>query len=160
MGLADETTAAYLTSVYWGAFMLARLISIPVAARLRPRIVLAVDLIGTLASLSLMLIFPHSEWAIWVGTFGTGFFVASIFPTVMTWSERRMTMSGVVTSMFLVGSSIGGIIFPWLIGQLFDAYGAWVTIPSIIVSVVALFAVFLLLMAVGGPPKTEVEATA
>ena len=32
LDLADETTAAYLTSAYWGAFTLGRLIAIPIAA--------------------------------------------------------------------------------------------------------------------------------
>jgi MFS transporter, FHS family, Na+ dependent glucose transporter 1 len=155
MGLADTTNAAYLTSVYWGAFMLARLVSIPIAARLRPRVILASDLLGCMVSVGLLVVLPESRWAVWVGTFGVGFFVASIFPTVITWSERRMSMSGQVTSMFLVGSSLGGIFFPWFIGQLFDVYGPWITMPAILVVLVALFGIFLLLMAVGGAPKIE-----
>jgi MFS family permease len=90
-----------------------------------------------------------------VGSFGFGLFVASIFPTVITWSERRMQMSGLVTSMFLVGSSIGAISFPWIIGQLFDRYGPWITMPAILVFTVALCGAFVLLMANGGPPHME-----
>jgi FHS family Na+ dependent glucose MFS transporter 1 len=56
MGLADTTSAAYLTSVYWGAFMLGRLLSIPIAARVRPRVILWTDLIGCLVSVSLMVL--------------------------------------------------------------------------------------------------------
>jgi FHS family Na+ dependent glucose MFS transporter 1 len=157
MGLADETSAAYLASVFWGAFTIARLISIPLAAQFRPRLLLAVDLLGCLAFTALIVFFPQSEWALWIGVFGIGLFIASIFPTVMTWSERRMTMSGQVTSMFLVGSSIGGILFPWFIGQLIAMYGAWIAIPTVLVIVVALFIVFMLLMAYGGPPQIEAE---
>lgn len=159
MGLATETSAAYLTSVYWGAFMGGRLLSIPIAARVRPRVILWTDLIGTLICVGLLVLLPQSEWAIWLGAFGIGLFVASIFPTLITWSERRMSMTGLVTSMFLVGSSVGGIIIPWLIGQLFDRYGAWITMPAILVSIILLIGIFALLMANGGQPRLEADET-
>ena len=157
-GLANETSAAYLTSVYWGAFMVGRIFSIPIAARVRPRVILSVDLIGCLLSIGLLVLLPESQWALWVGAFSFGLFIASIFPTVITWSERRMSMSGLVTSMFFVGSSIGGIFFPWFIGQLFDGYGVWIVMPTIFVIILGLCALFVVLMASGGAPRTEVEA--
>jgi fucose permease len=159
MELANTTTAAYLTSVYWGAFMVGRILSIPIAARVRPRVILWGDLIGCLLSVSLLVILPQSRWAVWIGAFGFGLFVASIFPTVITWAERRMSMSGQVTSMFLVGSSIGAIFFPWFIGQLFEGFGPWITMPAIVVFVVALMGVFVLLMANGGQgdPRAKAE---
>jgi MFS transporter, FHS family, Na+ dependent glucose transporter 1 len=154
MELASATSAAYLTSVYWGAFMVGRLLSIPIAARVRPRVILWTDLIGCMASVALIAALPQSQWALWVGAFGFGLFVASIFPTVITWSERRMNMTGLVTSMFLVGSSIGAITFPWLIGQLFDRFGPWITMPAILAFVILLAGVFIVLMAYGGPPRS------
>jgi FHS family Na+ dependent glucose MFS transporter 1 len=160
MGLADRTNAAYLTSTYWGAFMVGRLLSIPIAARFRPRLILATDLTGCLLSIGLLVLLPNSKWAVWAGAFGFGLFVASIFPTVITWAERRMDMSGLVTGMFLVGSSLGGIILPWLIGQLFDSFGPGITMPAIFASLVLLFGVFLLLMANGGPPRIETRTEA
>jgi FHS family Na+ dependent glucose MFS transporter 1 len=160
MGLADATSAAFLTSIYWGGFTIGRIFSIPIAVRVRPRVILWTDLIGCIISVGLLVLMPESRWAVRVGAFGVGLFIASIFPTVITWSERRMTMSGLVTSMFLVGSSIGGICLPWLIGQLIGHYGPAITMPAIFVCLVALTGVFVLLMANGGPPRTETERTA
>jgi MFS transporter, FHS family, Na+ dependent glucose transporter 1 len=160
MGLANITVAAYLTSVYWGAFMLGRLLSIPIAARFRPRTILLTDLIGCVVSVGLMVALPQSEWALWVGSFGFGLFIASIFPTVITWAERRMSMSGLVTSMFLVGASLGAMFFPWLIGQLFDRYGPGVTMPSLLVIILLSCLFLVLLMTYGGPPQIEVDETA
>jgi MFS transporter, FHS family, Na+ dependent glucose transporter 1 len=159
MGLANTTAAAYLTSVYWGAFMLGRLLSIPIAARVRPRTILLVDLAGCVLSLSLMVLLPESAWSVWVGAFGVGLFIASIFPTVLTWAERRMTMSGVATSMFLVGSSLGAMLIPWLIGQLFDRYGPGVTMPTILVTVLMSCVILVILMVYGGAPKLEADET-
>jgi MFS family permease len=68
-----------------------------------------------------------------------------------------MSMSGLVTGMFLVGSSVGAIFFPWFIGQLFDRYGPWITMPAILVTVITLMGVFMLLMAQGGPPHAVAE---
>jgi FHS family Na+ dependent glucose MFS transporter 1 len=159
MGLANTTAAAYLTSVYWGAFMLGRLLSIPIAARVRPRTILLVDLAGCVLSLSLMVLLPESAWSVWVGAFGVGLFIASIFPTVLTWAERRMTMSGVATSMFLVGSSLGAMLIPWLIGQLFDRYGPGVTMPTILITVLMSCVILVILMVYGGAPKLEADET-
>ena len=36
LGIGSATTAAYLTSAFWGALTLGRLVSIPLAARFRP----------------------------------------------------------------------------------------------------------------------------
>jgi len=129
--MASETTGAYLTSAYWGAFTLGRLLSIPIAARLRPRWILLGDLVGAVLSLVFMLIFSDSTAALWVGAISLGIFLASIFPTVFTLAERRMTLSGKVTSWFFVGSSLGAMFFPWLMGQLFVAIH-----PTAIISVI------------------------
>ncbi len=158
--LADTTGAAYLTSAYWGALTLGRLLSIPIATRFRPRSILWTDLIGSLMSVGLIILLPGNRWALWVGAFGLGLFLASVFPTVITWSERRMTLSGLATSMFLVGASVGAMFFPWLIGQLFDRLGPSVTMIVIFVDLLVCCLVFMLLMAFGGSPQTEVEASA
>jgi MFS transporter, FHS family, Na+ dependent glucose transporter 1 len=160
MNLATPTAAAYLTSAYWGALTFGRLFSIPIAARFRPRTILWADLIGCLASVGLMIVMRESAWALRIGAFGMGLFIASVFPTVLTWCERRMTMSGLAMSMFFVGTSVGAMLWPWLIGQLFDRIGPAVTMPVIFIDLLACCAIFVFLMAYGGPPKTEVEEMA
>ena len=155
--LADVTSAAYLTSVFWGALMIGRLLSIPIAARFRPRSILMVDLIGCLASIGLILALPSQGWALWVGTFGVGLAMASIFPTVITWGERRMTLSGQVTSLFLVGASLGAMFLPWLIGQLFVSLGPSSTMIVILADLVLATILLGVLMVYGGAPRDGAE---
>lgn len=155
MGLASETSAFFLTSAFWGALTLGRLAAIPIALRVRPRTILLGDILGTLASIALMLALPKSAWALWIGIFGAGFSLASIFPTVITWSERRITVSGLVTSIFLVGASLGGMFLPWLIGQLFEGRGPQITMTLIMISMLLAAVVFVVLMIYGGSPKRE-----
>jgi fucose permease len=117
--LTSETSAAYLTSVFWGALMVGRLVSVPLAVRFRSSYLLGVDLIGCLLSIMLILLLPKSSAALWVGTIGVGFWMASLFPLMMTLAENRLGLSGQITGWFLVASSLGGMTIPWLIGQLF-----------------------------------------
>ncbi len=49
--LGTAVTAAYLTSAFWGAFTLGRLIGIPLSIRFRPRTLILADVIGCLLSL-------------------------------------------------------------------------------------------------------------
>jgi FHS family Na+ dependent glucose MFS transporter 1 len=122
-GAFSVTTAAYLTSVFWGALTLGRLLSIPLAARLRPRTILFGGLLGCLISLGPILILPASDVVLWIGSFGLGLFMASIFPTTFAFAERRMPISGRITGLFFVGVGTGAMTVPWLVGQLFETLG-------------------------------------
>lgn len=147
LGLATATSAAYLTSTFWGALTLGRLVGIPIAARVRPRNILLADLLGCIASMALVLVFSESSIVLWIGAAALGFCMASVFATVLSWAERRMTMSGSTTSWFMIGASIGAMTLPWIIGQRFEAVGPQATIVIIFVDLIAALAVFGLLMA-------------
>jgi FHS family Na+ dependent glucose MFS transporter 1 len=134
MKLMNTTTAALVTSMFWGSLTLGRLVSIPITAKFKYSSVLCVDVIGVLVSVSLILLWPKSEAVIWIGTFGTGFGMASIFPTMLSLAESRLHITGKVTSWFFVGASCGGAILPWLIGQLFEPVGPWVAMAAIFIA--------------------------
>jgi len=152
----SATNAALLNSGFWGAFTLGRLLSIPIAARVRPRTMLLGDLIASLLFVGAILIWPHSPLVLWIGTCGTGLALASLFPVTLTWAGRRMHISGRVTSWFFIGSSLGAMFFPWFIGQLFEAIGAQITMITIIVSLALDLVVFVILMLYAGRPKLKV----
>ncbi|HEX6304256.1 MAG TPA: MFS transporter [Anaerolineales bacterium] len=118
-----DATAAYLTSAFWGALTLGRLFSIPMAARLRPSVILFADLAGCLLSVGIILLWPASELALWAGSIGLGLFMASIFPITIAFAERRMPISGRITGFFFVGVGTGAMTVPWLVGQLFESLG-------------------------------------
>ena len=164
LGLADEKSAAYLTSAFWGALTAGRLLAIPVAARFRPRTILATDLIGCLISMGIALFWVNSASAIWIGAIGAGFFMASIFPTLLTFAERRMHITGQITSLFFIAGSLGAVFLPWLIGQLFERVGPRVTVTAIFVDVLVELAVFGALMLYApkpvSPDKTAPFGTA
>ncbi len=141
-GLGDATAAAYLTSAFWGALTLGRLFSIPLAARLRPRVLLFGDLIGCLLSVLVIIAWPDVPLALWIGTFGAGFSMASLFPTMISFAGRHMATTGKTTAWFFVGASSGGMFIPWLIGQLFESISPRVTVFIILVSLLLDLAMF------------------
>jgi FHS family Na+ dependent glucose MFS transporter 1 len=147
LDLMNETLAAYVTSAFWGALTVGRLLSIPLAARFRTVVILFSSLAGCLLSIGVMLLWSNSLIAIWAGTFGLGLSMASIFPTMLSFSGRRMTITGQVTGWFFVGASLGGMSLPWLIGQFLESIGPHVMMFAILAallgSVIVLTGVFL-----------------
>lgn len=134
--LADEISAAYLTSAFWAAFTVGRFISIPLARWFRPVILLAVDLVGMIAGFC-VLIFISGSPALWVGTGFTGVAMASFFPSFMSFVGSKIQVSARITGRLFLGSSLGGMLVPWLIGQYFESNGPQYTM--VILGVLAVF---------------------
>ena len=121
--LSDTDTAAYLTSLFWAALTLGRMLTIPIAARISPESVLRSSLGGCLISLTLILASPTSLMAVLAGTFCLGVSMAPIFPTTLSLAGRRMELTGQVTGWFIVAASAGSMLIPLIIGQAFSAAG-------------------------------------
>jgi fucose permease len=97
--------------------------------------------------LLIIIFFSAVEALLWLGTIGTGLFMASTFPTLLNDAQSRMHMSGKVTSMFFVGSSLGSMALPWLMGQLIGPFGATAIMITIFGSVLLSVIVFYILNA-------------
>lgn len=141
MNLADEAAAAYLTSAFWGALTLGRFIAIPIAARLTPQTLLLIDFIGSLISVFIILS-ANSLPAVWIGTLGFGLSMASVFPTLLAFAERRMRITGKMTSWFGVGAASGAMTLPLLIGLLFERFGPKVTMIAILCDLLVATGIF------------------
>ena len=133
--LGTEITANYLTSAFWGFFTVGRLLGILISTRARSLTILAVDFIGCLASVGLILLFQESATVLWIGSILLGVSLASIFPTFLTLAEERMHVTGSMTGWFLVGGGLGGMLMPWLIGQAFVRAGPGAMIMIVLVSI-------------------------
>ena len=145
-GLSNEAQAAYLTSLFWGIFTAGRLLSIPLVRRLSPRSMLLADWLGCLISVGAMVLFGNAPLTLWLGTAGVGLSMASIFPIMISFAERRMPITGQITGWFFVGASLGGMTLPWLIGQLFESIGPRATMSAILVDLALATVVFGVLM--------------
>ena len=134
--LETEITAAYLTSTFWGSFTLGRLIGVWVSTRLRPVTILFMDIIGCAISTVIIMLWKDSNTALWIGTFGLGLSMASMFPTFILLAGERMQITGTITGWFLVGSGAGSMFLPWFIGQIFAFTGARAMTTVLLVDIV------------------------
>lgn len=155
IGVGQTVTAAYLTSAFWGAITLARLAAVPVTARLRPRTILLLDLAGALLSAGIILAWSTSLTAIWLGTLGLGFSLGNVFPTTMALAGRRMTITGNITGLFLVGGSLGAMLLPWLVGQLFAPVGPQALFLIIVAALLLAVGVLLVLLRYAPDPQPQ-----
>jgi MFS transporter, FHS family, Na+ dependent glucose transporter 1 len=133
LGVATETSAAYLTSAFYGAVMVGRLAAVWLANRLRPRTILLSDLLLALVSAGLIWLRPFDAAALWLGVIGLGLGIASLFSGMLSLAQRRIRVTGQFTSWLFMSAALGATVFPWLMGRLFTAVG-----PSIVPGLVAL----------------------
>jgi fucose permease len=132
-GLDRLTRAALLGTAFLVAFSLGRLVAIPLASRATARQMMAGDVALCVVGLLVMLLGGRNVAAMWGGTILFGFGTASMFPSMLSMAERVIPSTSSVTSTFLVGSSIGSIFLPQLIGQLLDRQGP-VAMPAMVLA--------------------------
>ncbi|MBT7072250.1 MAG: MFS transporter [Anaerolineae bacterium] len=124
LNLADATQAAYLTSGFWLSFTIGRAISTLAAARFKAEQMLAVAFLGGLVLLSLALIAPESINMLWAATLGIGFFMAPIWATGYNLVGQSIKLTATISSIILLGDSLGGIVLPSLTGLAIERFGA------------------------------------
>ncbi len=125
--------AAAMTSVFWASLTAGRLLSIPIAAKIRPSHLLYFDYVLCFLSVVVLAGWSHSSAALWIGTIGLGFGMSSIFPTMVALAGRRMGVSGETAGWLFIGGGMGGMTIPWLVGQFFESWGP----PSLLIFVAA-----------------------
>lgn len=152
LGLGTITSAANLNGVFWGSFTLGRLLGVWVSTRFRSRTILFMDILGCAAGIAVIMLWKGSSPALWVGTIGLGISMASIFPTFLILAGERMQVTGAITGWFLVGSGIGGMFLPWLLGQIFTRTGPEAMTTVLLMDLVGIL--FFLLLFLNGKTKT------
>jgi FHS family Na+ dependent glucose MFS transporter 1 len=136
LNLATATRAAYLTSGFWLAFTIGRALSVPVAMRFKPGQILTVAFLGGLSALALAILVPNSINALWGATLAVGIFMAPIWPTGYNLAGQSVNLTATISSIILLGDSLGGIVLPWVTGQAIERFGAQ-TMPWLVFSSLA-----------------------
>jgi FHS family Na+ dependent glucose MFS transporter 1 len=143
LGLTSAVTAAYLTSGFWLTFTVGRLLSVAAAMRLRPRRIVIPALLGCLALAVLLVAARGSEAALWTATVGLGFCMAPVWPTGFTLAGQTLSLDARTASFVLLGDSFGGMVLPWLVGQVIDATGPRAMVYVVLGSLAATLVAFL-----------------
>jgi fucose permease len=154
--LAGTVSAAYLTSAFWGGFTLGRMAATLLSARLKPLALILAGLGGCLACAFVLLAWPQQAAALWAGAAAYGFFIAPLFPGLFNLAGETMTLTGRITGLLLVATSVGGLFMPWLIGQMFEPLGPGsVPVSLAIALAAALLASVLFRLAAGRRRRAE-----
>ena len=157
LNLGTEVTAAYLTSAFWGSFTFGRLLGVWVSTKLRPHTIIVLDLIGCAFSTVIIMLWKESSLALWIGTFGLGLSMASIFPSIMMLAGEKMQITGAITGWFLVGSGAGSMLLPWLLGQIFTYTGPQLMTTVLLVDIVLIVFILFAFMSQRRVPIPIVE---
>lgn len=121
--LALAAQAAYLTSGFWLAFTVGRLLSVPLATRIAPRQMIIAALLGCVFFMGLVFVFADSVTVLWLAALGVGFCMAPIYPSGLTLAVDGLDLTARASGVILLGDSFGGMVLPWLVGQVLDAAG-------------------------------------
>ena len=155
LNLADATQAAYLTSGFWLAFTIGRLISIPVAARFKPAQILTLALSACVVIVVLMILNPNSFALLWGCTVALGFFMAPVWPTGYNLAGQSVKLTATISSVILLGDSMGGMILPSATGQVVEHFGApmmtWLVLASLVGNII-MFTLLMRLRKANNPP--------
>jgi FHS family Na+ dependent glucose MFS transporter 1 len=119
-----ELAATWLTTTFWIGFTAGRLLSSAFAQRVRPKVLLACSCLLTVAAAFVLVVGDGRTGPVWAGSALMGVATAPQFPVMLTYLERRIRVTGYATSWFVGAAGLGGLVFPWLVAQWFDASGA------------------------------------
>jgi MFS transporter, FHS family, Na+ dependent glucose transporter 1 len=125
LGIADLATASLITSIFWGSLTLGRLIAIPVSKKVSLALMLLFNLSLLVVVLGLILIWPLRLWMMWVGSAGMGLATSVLFPTILSFAESKLNMTGRVTGLFFLGSGLGMMVLPMVLGQVYENFGGY-----------------------------------
>lgn len=120
-----EGTAYTITSLFWMAITLGRLLAIPTAVYVQPIRAIFTYLSGGLVSAGIMILFREKGWSVWVGTAGMGLSLAALFPTTFNYIQKSISFSGRHNGVVWSVGSMGGILLPLFIGWGIGAWGAF-----------------------------------
>lgn len=144
--LADATQAAYLTSGFWLAFTIGRLISIPAAARFKSAQILTLALSACVLIVALMILNSNSIALLWVCTVALGFCMAPVWPTGYNLAGQSVKLTATISSIILLGDSLGGMILPSATGRIVEQFGAPMMTWLVSASLVGNILMFMLLL--------------
>jgi FHS family Na+ dependent glucose MFS transporter 1 len=112
----EKDIAAYLNSIFWASFAFGRLCGIPLSIKFTPLEMIISDLIGSIGSLTLLLLLNKSSVVLWIGSILFGLSVASVYPSAIAYTEKYVSITGKRMSVLVVGGAAGDAVIPLLIG--------------------------------------------
>ncbi|XP_075254676.1 sodium-dependent glucose transporter 1A-like isoform X2 [Convolutriloba macropyga] len=117
----SQSKGAVLSTVFWSSFILARLIACFYAGAISDLKIIIVDLVGiVLSALPMSFFVQEYEFVIWLCIIVYGFFMASLGPAAISYTNMYIDVSGKIAAVYMLGAAIGETVAPFIIGKLFE----------------------------------------
>lgn len=115
--------ASYLLAGYWASIMVGRIVSSKLLSRVSSYTLVLLSAIGSAVGVGLLLLAPGAMPAV-IAVVVIGFSFASIFPTTLGVAGGKCeAYSGTAFGILFAIALTGGMILPWVVGQVANAYG-------------------------------------
>ncbi|MGD9702229.1 MAG: MFS transporter [Acidimicrobiia bacterium] len=108
---------ALLTALFWIGFTGGRLLGVVFARRVEPATMLLGSCLVAVVAVGGLVLGDGTPAVVWIGTFVFGLGVAPQFPTMISFAEAHLRLTGSDTSWFVGAAGLGGLVLPWAIGQ-------------------------------------------
>ena len=122
-GSAGAGTGAALTAVFWAAFTFGRLGSVVLVRRMPTITVLVGGCVLSVVAAAALVAARGSGAPVWGATVVFAIGLAPQFASMIAFADEHLPLTASATSWFLAAAAIGGLILPWVIGQLFSGVG-------------------------------------
>ena len=123
-----------LTSVFWGALGIGRVLGVPISFIFSPSTMIAFNITLTTTAFIVMLFSSMMpEYMLWISVAAAGFGMSTTFGSAILWTSNYITITGSVGSLFIIGNSCGAMSCAPLTGFLFrDKSHMWVVYLSLL----------------------------
>ena len=100
--------SALITSAFWGAHGVGRLLGVPISFVLTPKIMLYITIVLTcIGYITLLFVHVIGDTGVYIGVMLGGLGVSTIFPSMLLWVSNFLPSSSTVSAVCLTGSSMG-----------------------------------------------------
>jgi FHS family Na+ dependent glucose MFS transporter 1 len=113
------------------------------------------DIFGCAIGIAIIMLWKDSSVILWAGTILLGLSMASVFPTFILLAGERMRITGAITGWFLVGSGAGGMLLPWLLGQIFARIGPEAMTTVLLIDLIGMLLFLLFFLAGKSEPSPD-----
>jgi FHS family Na+ dependent glucose MFS transporter 1 len=122
VGFSDGGATA-ITAAFWASFSIGRVISIGLAHRLTSWTILVWSCWIGLAGGVALVAGDGEPAAVWTATVVLGLALAPQFAMAIAYAGEREPVSGATAARLIAAAGLGGLVLPWVVGQVLDAHG-------------------------------------
>lgn len=121
-GILNASWSQVMNSLLWLVIFIGRMIGAAVTGKISRSRLLLMDGIGFFACF-LVMFFSRTSRPIVLGLIGVGLFMATIYPTAFSFGSDCIRGNDLGCSVMILTGSAGGIITPFLVGQVAEQVG-------------------------------------